>query len=323
MDSSPQTFRAINGPYWTLAIEWQFYMLLPLLAFAMLLLVRRIPLQRRLHAVTCCLLSLIACGLGIRFLGTYLQGNPGATWLVPRAVLNVVLFFAYGQIGKYTEDFAVGMLCALVYIWAHGRPSAGARILHRASLWLWGTGILLLLFSAIWHFQANGPTPAWPVLNPLMPYYQWLSELLLAIGYGLCIMAILFGPAQLQGPFTWQPLRWLGLISYSLYIWHLPLLGLFQSRILPLLGLGNAPAYSMHFYLAYGLYWAWALLVLLPFCTLIYLFVEKPAIRLGDRWRKAIEERYRARTLAKEQKQAYAEAEVVAGATYKENTLRS
>lgn len=295
MDSTPQTFRAINGPYWTLATEWQFYMLLPLLALAIHQLVKRVALKRRLRAVTCCLLGLIACGLGVRLLGASLQEHPTATWLLPRAVLNVVLFFVYGQTGKYTEDFAVGMLCALLYVAVHGRSSAGACLLHRASLWLWGAGILILLFSAIWHFQANGPTPAWPLLAPLMPYYQWLSELLLAIGYGLCIVAILFGPAELRRPFTWRPLRWIGLISYSLYIWHLPLLGLFQSRLLPLLGLSNAPAYSMHFYLAYALFWVWALLVLLPFCALIYLCVEQPAIKLSDRWRKAIEQRLRTR----------------------------
>src|SRR5579859_666415 len=43
MDSSAQTFRQLNGPYWTLAVEWQFYMLLPLLALGLLLLVRRVP----------------------------------------------------------------------------------------------------------------------------------------------------------------------------------------------------------------------------------------------------------------------------------------
>lgn len=303
MDSSPQTFRAINGPYWTLATEWQFYMILPLLAFAIFLLVRRVPLERRMRAVTCCLLGLIACGLGVRLLGEYFQDNPTTTFLVPRPVLNVVLFFVYGQTGKYTEDFAVGMLGALISIAAFPHPSRQgfARRLRQASLWLWGAGLLILVFSAIWHFQANGPTPAWPLLDPLLPYYRWLSELLLAIGYALCIVAILFGPGPLQRPFAWQPLRWIGLISYSLYIWHLPLLGLLQSRILPLLGLSNPPAYSMQFYLAYALYWAWVVLVLLPFCMLAYIFVEKPGIRLGDRWRKILEERSFARTRAKEQ----------------------
>ncbi|HEY1354623.1 MAG TPA: acyltransferase [Ktedonobacteraceae bacterium] len=318
MDSSPQTFRALNGPYWTLATEWQFYLLLPLLALALLLLVRRVPLERRLRALIFALPGLMVCGLCVRWLGAYHQGHPGATFLLPRRALNVLLFFTYGQTGKYTEDFAVGMLAAVLYTCAQRQP-AFAQQLRRASLWLWGAGILILVFSAIWHFQANGPTPAWPLLDPLLPYYFWLSEWLLALGYALCILAILYGPSQLRGPFTWQPVRWIGLISYSLYIWHLPLLALLQSRILPLLGSGHPPAYSMQFYLAYALYWLWVPLVLFPFCTLVYIFVEKPGIRLGARWRQAIEERAASGVRAREQGLAHSPAEESTRVSAQEN----
>ena len=48
MDSSRATFRQLNGPYWTLATEWQFYMLLPLIALGIAFLVSRIPIKMRL-----------------------------------------------------------------------------------------------------------------------------------------------------------------------------------------------------------------------------------------------------------------------------------
>ncbi|HET9918626.1 MAG TPA: acyltransferase, partial [Ktedonobacteraceae bacterium] len=48
MDSSRLTFRQLNGPYWTLGIEWWFYMLLPLLTLGMYAVVRRFPRSRRL-----------------------------------------------------------------------------------------------------------------------------------------------------------------------------------------------------------------------------------------------------------------------------------
>lgn len=291
MDSSPLTFRQLNGPYWTLAVEWQFYMLLPLLTLCFFWLVRRVPLQHRLRAVICCLFGVIGLGLLVRFCGLYFQGNPTATVLLPRPVLNVVLFFAFGQTGKYTEDFAVGMLASLCYIYARNQlpDHAFPRVLRRLSLWLWGAGILILTFSAMWHFQST--EPAWPFLNPLMPYFNWLSEMVLAWGYGLCIVAILFGPRALQRPFAWMPLRWIGLISYSLYIWHLPLLVLFQTRVLPLFP-------GLNYYAGYTLYWVWAAVVIAPFCLLYYICVEKPGMKLGDRWRKAIEARHRARLQA-------------------------
>lgn len=300
MDSSSQTFRQLNGPYWTLAVEWQFYMLLPLLALGLALLVKRVSLKYRLRAVTFGLLGIIALGLLVRFCGLYFQDNPTVTLLVPRPVLNVVLFFTFGQTGKYTEDFAVGMLASLGYIYAQNRPPEHTftRTLKRLSLWLWGAGILILVFSAMWHFQDD--KPAWPFLNPLMPSFSWLSEMVLAWGYGMCIVAILFGPPRLQRPFAWMPLRWIGLISYSLYIWHLPLLIFFQSRVLPLFpGLSNPPSYSLDYYLAYMLSWLWALLVIIPFCFCYYVCIEKPGMKLGNRWRKTIETRYRARSQSK------------------------
>jgi peptidoglycan/LPS O-acetylase OafA/YrhL len=295
MDSSQDTFRQINGPYWTLAVECQFYMILPLLALGLLLLVKRVPLALRFRVGTLCLLSIICVGLFVRYLGIYFQEDPIATFLVPRSVLNIILFFTYGSTGKYIEDFAVGMLGALIYIYAQSLPPEHSFVhtLRRLSMWLWRGGIIILVFSAIWHFQANGSTPAWPLLQPIMPFFNWLSEMVLALGYGLCIMAILFGSRELQRPFNWMPLRWIGLISYSLYIWHLPLIVLYQARVQPLLPPTNR-------FVTYGLYWVWLCVAIIPFCILYYAFIERPGMKLGDRWRKRIEAHYQARVKARE-----------------------
>ncbi|MGH2507534.1 MAG: acyltransferase family protein [Ktedonobacteraceae bacterium] len=290
MDSSRPTFRQLNGPYWTLAVEWQFYMILPLLTLGILLVVRRVRLAWRFRAVTLCLFGIMAGGLGIRFFGLYFAARPSITFLVPRPALNVVLFFTFGIIGKYTEEFAVGMLGALIYVYAQSLPPEHrfVRKLHQRSLWLWGGGILILAFSAMWNFQSFPATPAWPFLNPIMPYFSWLSEMLLAVGYSMCIMAILFGPRELQRLFTWRPLRWIGLISYSLYIWHLPILT-FGHYLIPNTIFPNK-------YIAYLFCWVWIIVVAVPFCALYYAFVERPGIKLGNRWRQALEARHRAAT---------------------------
>src|SRR5438105_6995921 len=109
MDSSRLTFRTLDGPFWTLATEWQYYMILPLLCVAIALAVRWVPVHKRLYAIMLCLLGVIACGLAVRFWGLYYSAHPGQSFLwLPPLVMNVLMFIFFGITGKYTEDFAVG-----------------------------------------------------------------------------------------------------------------------------------------------------------------------------------------------------------------------
>lgn len=296
MDSSRLTFRTLDGPFWTLAVEWQYYMILPLICVAIAFAVRWVPVSKRLPAIMLCLLGVIAWGLAVRFWGLYYSGNPGQTFLwLPPVVMNVLMFIFFGITGKYTEDFAVGMLISLLYIYAQ-HPSMRVAFTQRwrqLSPWLWRSGIIILVFSAMWHFK-SGESAAWPFLNGIMPVFNWLSEMVLAIGFGLCIAAILYGPESLKRPFNWKLLRWVGLISYSLYIWHLPLLVLFVTRVLPVFHLTNV-------YVIYLLYWLWVLLVIFPFSLLFFTLIEKPFMRLGDRLRNAIESKHFEKSKLREQ----------------------
>ena len=291
MDSSRATFRQLNGPYWTLAIEWQFYMLLPIIALGIALLVSRIPIKKRLPAVTVCLIGIIIWGLFIRYWGLYFLDNPSQSFLVPRSEMNIIMFFLFGMTGKYTEDFAIGMLVSLCYIYAQ-QPTTRKTFVRgwqRLSPWMWGAGTLIVVFDALWHFKYNYVASSWSFITPvMMQNFDWLNEMLLAIGFGLCIAAILYGSRGLKAIFNWPVLRWVGLISFSLYIWHIPLLVLFQSRIVPLFQ-------SLHLnrFAIYSLYWVWVLGFIFPFAFLSYLIVEKPWMRLGDRWRVEIEKKHR------------------------------
>ena len=292
MDSSPRTFQQINGPFWTLGVEWQFYMLLPLLMLGLYLIVRRVPLQRRLPVLICCLLGLMTWGVFIRYWGFYLAQYPSQMFLIPRRVLDIVMFFLFGVRGKYLEVFAVGMLISLCYIYAK-QAAPDSKFVTRAqrlSLWLWGGGILVLVFASMWHFNYDHfglrgqpiGYHGWPFLNFLEPHYFWLDDFCSSIGYGACVAAILFGPIELKRPFEWRYLRWIGLISYSLYMYHLPMLLFLRDHVLPLLhGLGR--------YSTYSLYWAWALLIIFPFAFLSFVLTEKPWMKLGDELRRKIE----------------------------------
>jgi peptidoglycan/LPS O-acetylase OafA/YrhL len=282
MDSTHATFKQLNAPFWTLAIEWQYYMLLPLLVLGMRLVVWRVKENLRLLTTLGCLLALIAWGIFSRYLGGYFHQHPSETLLVPRSVLDGVLFFIYGVSGKYLEDFGVGMVLSLCFVYAQ-HPSISPKvrtILHKLSPWLWGAGLLCLLVMILWNYNQYYET-TWPFFTNAIfsAHYYLVNELGLSLSFGLCIFALLFGSTPLKRLLEWSPLRWIGVISFSLYMWHLPFLLLFLQWVQPLLK-GWSPEQS------YSVYWVWVLLVIIPFCFLFYIWVEKPGMKLGEQFNR-------------------------------------
>ncbi len=281
MDSSKVTFKQLNAPFWTLATEWQYYMILPLLVLGMRLLVWRVKQAYRLPATVACILALIAWGVFTRYVGAYLvDQHPSATFLVPRSILNGILFFIYGVNGKYLEDFGVGMLLSLFFVYAQ-HPSTSLKVrtmLQKLSPWLFGAGLILLLAMIMWNYN-KGYANTWSLFDDpfLSANYYRLNELGFSLSFGLCILALLFGSAWLRGPFEWLPLRWTGMISFSLYMWHFPLLVVFIQWIQPLLK-------GWPLALNYSAYWLCVLIVIIPFCFLFYKWVEKPGMKFGERF---------------------------------------
>ncbi|WP_416224293.1 acyltransferase family protein, partial [Thermogemmatispora sp.] len=117
---------------------------------------------------------------------------------------------------------------------------------------------------------------AFPWLGGLLPLYDTLSEFGFALAYGSCLTGLLFGPSLLRSFFSWRYLRWIGLVSYSLYIWHLPLIAYFSTHIQPWLS-------GLNHWLIYGCYWLWVGVTVLPLAFLSYLLVERPFLKLGQR----------------------------------------
>lgn len=272
MDSSSATYQAINGPFWTLAVEWQFYLLLPLLVLGIRALSRRCASGRRLPTVLLCLLALLTWGAVSQVWGTYVQAHPwpaGPGWQISSALL-------FGQGGKYLQDFAIGMLAGSLYTYARNHERR-EKVCQKIQPWLWYVGLALLLFMALWHENAahsNGST--W--LDALKGAYPLCGEVGFASGFGLCMLALLFGHTRLQRFFALAPLRWIGNISYSTYMWHLPFLIFFMVSVGYHITMWNT-------WLVFACYWLWVLLIILPFSAVMFIVTERPGMWLAGRVR--------------------------------------
>lgn len=216
-DAFPSYNRDLEGPFWTLAVEAQFYLFLPLLAWGV---ARAVGASRSLARLTAGLLSLIVLALALQWVDSVVMSNLPDVDGVDRTLGGVFVMATMGMQGKFLAVFVVGMLCAALYVAfiEQGRISRETRRKYGdAAL------VLALVLFAI-------AVPAWEkgaVMFDPGTYWDWDIlgyPLLSAAAFGALMLAILFGGSRLRGVFEWGPLRFVGLISYSLYLWHLPIL---------------------------------------------------------------------------------------------------
>ena len=282
----------IDGPFWTLATEFQFYFLLPLIAWVFGLIARRGETRWRVMKLTFCLFLLMVWGELSRYWGLHLANTSKLDFVIPYRVAQLLGPYIYGDNGKFLEVFAIGMLLCVLHTYAQCAISADywQRMLHRLSPLLLTIGLVLLYFLSVIHFYlANVDasrhvnfTHTYTFLDPYMGrivyYWQLYQAAAYAISYGLCMCAVLYGSPKLKRPFEWSIFRWIGLISFSLYMWHVPFMLLFMNAIgINILKQGFKPAID------YFAFLGWILVVIVPLALTCYRWVEMPGMRLGER----------------------------------------
>lgn len=189
---SPETVAKVVPPVWSLVVEIHFYLLLPLLA-AVLRLLAGSSLAR---AVT--LVLLLTAGLWAVRLLTVTTADPTAVW---RYSLPATACF-----------FGPGLLLALLVVaWEGRRPGWTERSLVAEPL-LWVAASAALVALVVRRFQWDGL---------LMP----ACFLLL----GACVLPLRSDRGL--GVLGWRPLGVLGLASYSLYLWHEPVVRLLHQEV--------------------------------------------------------------------------------------------
>jgi peptidoglycan/LPS O-acetylase OafA/YrhL len=255
----------VNGALWSLSIEILFYAALPLVAGFYF----RRPL-----------LGLIAAAVA-----TFLW-RAAAYRLGP--VSDAIGLAAAGQVPRLVEQFpgylahfAFGMTGAFVYA-SRGRRDEGVE--EPAGARATRTLVLFLLLAAMIVRGASARGPA-------MTFYpRYLGDVLPALLFAALMTLTTIAPARGQMPYSHPICRWLGDVSYGVFLWHFPLLLFFAKTLGWTDQTGNAAfALTLALVVPSSLLLGW----------LSRRFVEEPAIAWARR---------RTRTSAKSTARASAQA---------------
>lgn len=226
--------------WWTLTVEFSFYLILPWLALML-------APGRWAWLLIFCIASMWAWRHGM------------VVWLADAPIDHRVV--AASQLPGSLDTFGLGMLAAYAHIHRQHLPGALRSVLDSGA----ATVLALLIVVAAIYVMHMAYRQYW---SDHLIFYVWTPVFGLAVA--TLILAAAGGCRLAAWLFANRMMTFVGVISYSLYLWHIPILTWFS-----LSGLFAAiPGYRF----------PWVLLMSLPLvlltAALSYMFVERPFLRL-------------------------------------------
>ena len=207
----------INGALWTLSLEAQYYLLLPLLAPLLV----RAPLRA---AGALAVLALAWRWLALHDLDALVGAEAaiGARWQISEATIRHLVGT---QLPAYLAHFAAGILAGRAWMQWRGRPAGTIAQLG------WPV-VAVVALLVLYRIHAPG--------GAMLGEFTWF---LIPVCLGAAMLALVSRGLPLSQPLLAnRPLAFVGRISYSVYLYHLPLL-LLWNRFAPPLGWLSLPAF--------------------------------------------------------------------------------
>jgi peptidoglycan/LPS O-acetylase OafA/YrhL len=193
-------YGAFGGHLWTIAVELQFYLLLPLL----------LKFRQRYGV------AFYAAVLAIAF----------ACRIAQYAVSGTAHTFAYFSMFGSIDLFIGGMIAAEIFI--------GMQV-RKVRLSLWWTAVAVIVIWAILHMMFSVPAffqVDWNhvTIDGISRSNKWVVwPLLQAVMWGALLLVYLRSKTEIPGS---ERLAGLGRWSYSTYIWHILIITLFKNKLL-------------------------------------------------------------------------------------------
>lgn len=220
--------------FWAVHVEFKYYFVLPLIVAAWFFVFRQ---KTWLALIVCLAIAIVTFRL-----------FPPEDGLGQARILGLA---------TYVSVFLMGMICAII----HARIMAAGGIQSKRTKFvlelvaLLALGILVLVIPSIWSSVVSS------TFSPNAQPWRWYFWGLISAVF---LLSQLHGSGSVRTVLTWKPIRVLGLISFSLYLCHYPVLWLCVKARIPVGPTG-------------------LLVAALVICVslLSYLCVERPFLRLG------------------------------------------
>ncbi|QAA34018.1 acyltransferase family protein [Clostridium manihotivorum] len=246
--------QSYNDTVWTLAVEVQFYILIPFVA-------RFFVDNKYKKSILVSILFVLLYRLVIM-------------WFLKPNMISINRDYyvdcEYNILGCF-DNFAIGIVIANLYIQEKlGKQNINIKRVILISKKIAAFSPILILFLMNNYYNWNYNNSKFHNI-----FFSFFFDIVFYICIGSILILVLFSRSKLNSILSNFFLVFIGAISYSIYIWHL----FFQARLVNISVIARSHSITTRYLILIAV----SILFIIPFSTLMYILVERPFIDLSKR----------------------------------------